>query len=49
MQQSVDAVGSPQYRVPVFVGFTKTRGHTVSPSCFANLQGSGNRNAWKAI
>ena len=21
----------------------------VSPSCFANLQGSGNRNAWKAI
>ncbi|MQA20694.1 hypothetical protein [Rugamonas rivuli] len=23
--------------------------HAVSPSCFANLQGSGNRNAWKAI
>ncbi|MQA18071.1 hypothetical protein [Rugamonas rivuli] len=23
--------------------------HTVSPSCFANLYGSGNRNAWKAI
>ena len=23
--------------------------HSVSPSCFANLQGSGNRNAWKAI
>jgi len=22
---------------------------TVSPSCFANLHGSGNRNAWKAI
>jgi hypothetical protein len=27
----------------------KYGGHTVSPSCFANLQGSGNRNAWKAI
>lgn len=23
--------------------------HVVSPSCFANLHGSGNRNAWKAI
>lgn len=23
--------------------------HTVSPSCFANLYGSGNRNAWKVI
>lgn len=23
--------------------------HPVSPSCFANLYGSGNRNAWKAI
>lgn len=23
--------------------------HPVSPSCFANLHGSGNRNAWKAI
>jgi hypothetical protein len=23
--------------------------HAVSPSCFANLYGSGNRNAWKAI
>ncbi|OFA03589.1 hypothetical protein [Duganella sp. HH101] len=23
--------------------------HAVSPSCFANLQGSGNRNAWKAV
>lgn len=23
--------------------------HAISPSCFANLQGSGNRNAWKAI
>lgn len=23
--------------------------HTVSPSTFANLHGSGNRNAWKAI
>ena len=23
--------------------------HTVSPSCFANLHGSGNRNAWKAV
>jgi hypothetical protein len=23
--------------------------HTISPSCFANLYGSGNRNAWKAI
>jgi hypothetical protein len=23
--------------------------HAVSPSCFANLHGSGNRNAWKAI
>ncbi|RFP19046.1 MULTISPECIES: hypothetical protein [unclassified Duganella] len=23
--------------------------HVVSPSCFANLYGSGNRNAWKAI
>ncbi|GJJ01926.1 hypothetical protein RugamoR64_24640 [Duganella rhizosphaerae] len=27
----------------------KYEGHTVSPSCFANLHGSGNRNAWKAI
>jgi len=24
-------------------------GHAISPSCFANLQGSGNRNAWKAV
>jgi hypothetical protein len=24
-------------------------GHSISPSRFANLQGSGNRNAWKAI
>ena len=23
--------------------------HVISPSCFANLHGSGNRNAWKAI
>jgi hypothetical protein len=23
--------------------------HAISPSCFANLFGSGNRNAWKAI
>ncbi|MQA21725.1 hypothetical protein [Rugamonas rivuli] len=23
--------------------------HAISPSCFANLYGSGNRNAWKAI
>jgi hypothetical protein len=23
--------------------------HAVSPSCFANLHGSGNRNAWKTI
>lgn len=23
--------------------------HAVSPSCFANLYGSGNRNAWKAV
>lgn len=23
--------------------------HAISPSCFANLQGSGNRNAWKAV
>lgn len=23
--------------------------HPISPSCFANLHGSGNRNAWKAI
>lgn len=23
--------------------------HAISPSCFANLHGSGNRNAWKAI
>jgi hypothetical protein len=23
--------------------------HSVSPSCFANLHGSGNRNAWKAV
>ena len=23
--------------------------HTVSPSCLANLHGSGNRNAWKAL
>jgi hypothetical protein len=24
-------------------------GRALSPSCFANLQGSGNRNAWKTI
>lgn len=24
-------------------------GHAISPSRFANLQGSGNRNAWKAV
>ncbi|MHA4867825.1 hypothetical protein ACXZ1M_09000 [Duganella sp. PWIR1] len=23
--------------------------HSISPSCFANLYGSGNRNAWKAV
>jgi hypothetical protein len=23
--------------------------HALSPSCFANLQGGGNRNAWKAV
>ena len=23
--------------------------HAVSPSCFANLHGSGNRNAWRAV
>jgi len=23
--------------------------HAISPSCFANLHGSGNRNAWKAV
>ena len=23
--------------------------HAISPSCFANLYGSGNRNAWKAV
>ena len=27
----------------------KHGGRTLSPSCFANLRGSGNRNAWKAI
>ena len=27
----------------------KYDGHAVSPSCFANLHGSGNRNAWKAV
>ena len=27
----------------------KYDGHAVSPSCFANLYGSGNHNAWKTV
>ncbi|MYN20449.1 hypothetical protein GTP81_27285 [Rugamonas sp. FT107W] len=41
--------GRAPYFATVVGAEIKYEGHTVSPSCFANLHGSGNRNAWKAI
>lgn len=41
--------GHQQYFATVEGTEIKYGKHAVSPSCFANLQGSGNRNAWKAI
>ncbi|MQA40540.1 hypothetical protein, partial [Rugamonas aquatica] len=41
--------GRQQYFATVAGAEIKYGKHAVSPSCFANLQGSGNRNAWKAI
>ncbi|GJI98637.1 hypothetical protein RugamoR57_53550 [Duganella caerulea] len=41
--------GREPYFATVVGAEIKYEGHTVSPSCFANLHGSGNRNAWKAI
>ncbi len=41
--------GKETWYVVVQDGQLKYGEHFVSPSCFANLHGSGNRNAWKAI
>ncbi|MYM91040.1 hypothetical protein GTP91_28185 [Rugamonas sp. FT82W] len=41
--------GHQPYFATVVGAEIKYEGHAVSPSCFANLHGSGNRNAWKAI
>ncbi|NVD72255.1 hypothetical protein HUX88_17110 [Duganella sp. BJB1802] len=41
--------GSKPYFATVVGAEIKYEGHAVSPSCFANLHGSGNRNAWKAV
>ena len=41
--------GGQCYFAQVEEGEIKYGGHAMSPSRFANLQGSGNRNAWKAI
>ncbi len=41
--------GRQPYFATVVGAEIKYDGHAVSPSCFANLHGSGNRNAWKAI
>ncbi|WP_254504547.1 hypothetical protein [Duganella vulcania] len=41
--------GSQPYFATVVGAEIKYEGHAVSPSCFVNLHGSGNRNAWKAI
>ncbi|MBV6324332.1 hypothetical protein [Duganella violaceipulchra] len=41
--------GRQPYFATVVGAEIKYDGHAVSPSCFANLYGSGNRNAWKAV
>ncbi|MCU6497019.1 hypothetical protein LPN04_04340 [Rugamonas sp. A1-17] len=41
--------GHQRYFATVVGAEINYEGHTVSPSCFANLCGSGNRNAWKAV
>ncbi|MBV6323940.1 hypothetical protein [Duganella violaceipulchra] len=41
--------GRQPYFATVVGAEIKYDGHAVSPSCFANLHGSGNRNAWKAV
>jgi|GEM_PF-703483 len=41
--------GREPYFATVVGAEIKYEGHAVSPSCFANLHGSGNRNAWKTI
>jgi hypothetical protein len=41
--------GKQPYYATVEANQINYGGHAVSPSCFANLHGSGNRNAWKAI
>jgi hypothetical protein len=41
--------GCQQYIAFVAGAEIKYAETTISPSCFANLQGSGSRNAWKAI
>ncbi|MFS2004054.1 hypothetical protein ACEN9F_10555 [Duganella sp. CT11-25] len=41
--------GQKHYFAVVKGGEIKYGEHALSPSCFANLQGRGNRNAWKAI
>jgi hypothetical protein len=38
-----------QYFAEVAGAEIKYGEHAISPSCFANLFGSGNRNAWKAV
>ncbi len=41
--------GRETWHATVQEGQIKFGEHLVSPSCFANLHGSGNRNAWKAV
>ena len=41
--------GRQPYFATVVGAEIKSDGHAVSPSCFANLHGSGNRNAWRAV
>ncbi len=41
--------GRETWHATVQDGEIKYGEHLVSPSCFANLHGSGNRNAWKAV
>lgn len=41
--------GKESWQAVVQDGQLRYGEHIVSPSCFANLHGSGNRNAWKAV
>lgn len=41
--------GGQPYFAHVEGAQVKYGAHAISPSCFANLYGSGNRNAWKAV